>query len=123
MSNEASHEELLKGVLEQVIRNNRSARPGTPMAELREAIEGALTALPPPGIRGVQAGPRRSPPSGSSIPPLKSSGGMQTSRSSNGSNSWLKKYDVLELDNLRGSVLGSTSTRGNLEQPVWQSSA
>ena len=47
MAHEQSHEELLKGVLEQVVRNNRQMRPGTPMAELKMAIEAGLTALPP----------------------------------------------------------------------------
>ena len=43
---EESHEELLKEVLDRVIKNNYQARPGTPMAELKDAIEAAITALP-----------------------------------------------------------------------------
>ena len=47
MANEQTHEELLKEVLDQVIRNNRQMRPGTPLAELKAAIEAGLTSLPP----------------------------------------------------------------------------
>ena len=43
---EMSHQELLDKVLERVIQNNLSARPGTPMAELKEAIESAIQDLP-----------------------------------------------------------------------------
>ncbi|MEW6403925.1 MAG: hypothetical protein AB1649_19190 [Chloroflexota bacterium] len=47
MSNEQSYDDLLKTVLDRVIQNNQQIRPGTPMAELKEAIEGALASLPP----------------------------------------------------------------------------
>ncbi len=47
MSAEQSHEELLREVLENVIRNNQQLRPGTPMAELKTAIEAAINNLPP----------------------------------------------------------------------------
>lgn len=47
MSNDQSHEELLSKVLDIAIQNNQRARAGTPMAELKAAIEAALTALPP----------------------------------------------------------------------------
>jgi hypothetical protein len=47
MAGETNQEELLRNVLERVIQNNRQVRPGTPMAELRSAIEAALSALPP----------------------------------------------------------------------------
>ncbi len=47
MSTEQSHEELLRQALEIAIRNNQQIRPGTPMAELKSAIETALNSLPP----------------------------------------------------------------------------
>ena len=47
MSTEQSHEELLNGVLDRIIDNNKQMKPGTPMAELRSAIETSLAALPP----------------------------------------------------------------------------
>jgi len=47
MNTDTSHEELLQQVLDRVIQNNRASRPGTPMAELKSAIEGALDTLPP----------------------------------------------------------------------------
>jgi hypothetical protein len=47
MANEQTHEQLLKEVLDQVVQNNRQLRPGTPMAELKSAVEAALGALPP----------------------------------------------------------------------------
>jgi hypothetical protein len=47
MSTDLSHEELLQRVLERVIENNRRDRPGTPMAELKSAVESALSSLPP----------------------------------------------------------------------------
>ena len=47
MSNVTSHEELLGKVLDLAVRNNQRIRAGTPMAELKAAIEASLTALPP----------------------------------------------------------------------------
>ena len=47
MSTEQSHEELLQGVLDLIIDNNRQMKPGSPLAELKAAIETALAALPP----------------------------------------------------------------------------
>lgn len=47
MANETNHEELLRNVLDRVMQNNRQIRPGTPMAELKAAIEAAISALPP----------------------------------------------------------------------------
>ena len=47
MASDQAHEDLLKGVLDQVVQNNRQIRPGTPMADLKAAIETALTSLPP----------------------------------------------------------------------------
>jgi hypothetical protein len=47
MSQDNAHEELLKTVLDRVIQNNQQLRPGTPLAELKDAIEAALTSLPP----------------------------------------------------------------------------
>jgi len=41
------HEELLKVVLNRIIENNQNIRPGTPMADLQNAIEGAIENLPP----------------------------------------------------------------------------
>ena len=47
MSTDLSHESLLRKVLDIAIQNNQRTRPGTPMAELKAAIETALTSLPP----------------------------------------------------------------------------
>jgi len=47
MSTESSQEELLKIVLDRVMESNSKANPGTPMAELKAAIEAALSSLPP----------------------------------------------------------------------------
>lgn len=47
MTQEMSQEQLLQQVLERVSQNNLATKPGTPLAELRTAIEGALGALPP----------------------------------------------------------------------------
>jgi hypothetical protein len=47
MAQDMTHEELLRGVLDRVVENNRSLRPGTPMAELKDAIEASLSSLPP----------------------------------------------------------------------------
>lgn len=47
MAQEMTHEELLKGVLDRVVENNKRLRPGTPMAELKDAIEASLGSLPP----------------------------------------------------------------------------
>lgn len=47
MSAEQSHEELLREVLDIVVQSNQQTRPGTPMAELKTAIEMALSSLPP----------------------------------------------------------------------------
>jgi hypothetical protein len=47
MSEDLPHEELLNKVLDIAIQNNLRVRAGTPMAELKAAIEAALTALPP----------------------------------------------------------------------------
>jgi hypothetical protein len=47
MSNEQSYDDLLKTVLDRVVQNNQQIRPGTPMAELKDAIESALASLPP----------------------------------------------------------------------------
>jgi len=47
MATENSQEQLLRTVLEHVVQNNRQIRPGSPMAELKAAIEGALSSLPP----------------------------------------------------------------------------
>lgn len=41
------HDALLNSVLERVIENNQQIRPGTPMADLKEAIESAMSSLPP----------------------------------------------------------------------------
>lgn len=40
-------ERLLREVIDQVMASNKATQPGTPMAQLRDAIEGALTSLPP----------------------------------------------------------------------------
>jgi hypothetical protein len=47
MSTTDPHEQLLADVLEQVTTNNRQGRPGSPLAELRTALEAALASLPP----------------------------------------------------------------------------
>jgi hypothetical protein len=47
MNEDQSHEELLREVLNAVVQSNQQTRPGTPMAELKTAIETALAALPP----------------------------------------------------------------------------
>ncbi len=47
MSTEQSYDDLLKGVLDRVIQNNQQIRPGTPMSDLKDAIEAALASLPP----------------------------------------------------------------------------
>jgi hypothetical protein len=44
---QASQEQILEGVLDRITQNNLSGKPGTPIAHLRTAIEGALSALPP----------------------------------------------------------------------------
>jgi len=41
-----NHDELLRTVLDRVVQNNQRLRPGTPLAELKDAIEAALTTLP-----------------------------------------------------------------------------
>lgn len=43
---EQSHEALLGEVLNRIEQNNESLRAGTPLAELRDAIEAALQSLP-----------------------------------------------------------------------------
>jgi len=47
MPADTTHEELLKSVLDRVVKNNQELRPGTPLAELKDAIEGSLSSLPP----------------------------------------------------------------------------
>jgi hypothetical protein len=47
VSTEQTHEDLLQEVLQLVIENNQQMKPGTPLAELRTAIEAALASLPP----------------------------------------------------------------------------
>ena len=47
MSQEGSHEALLREVLEQIVQNNRAQKPGTPLAELKSALEVAIRDLPP----------------------------------------------------------------------------
>lgn len=47
MTQKHDHENLLKEVLDRIIENNRNIRPGTPMAELQSAIEGAIQNLEP----------------------------------------------------------------------------
>lgn len=42
-----ANEKLLQEVLERIIQRNMQIRPGTPMAELKNAIESAISALPP----------------------------------------------------------------------------
>ena len=47
MATDTNQEQLLRTVLEHVIQNNRQLRPGSPMAELKSAIEASLASLPP----------------------------------------------------------------------------
>jgi hypothetical protein len=47
MAMEPAQEDLLRQVLDQVVQNNQQIKPGTPMAELKAAIEAALGSLPP----------------------------------------------------------------------------
>jgi hypothetical protein len=47
MTTDMTHEQLLKDVLDRVVQNNQQLRPGTPLAELKDAIEASLSALPP----------------------------------------------------------------------------
>jgi hypothetical protein len=47
MTTELTHEELLKNVLDRVEESNQQLRPGTPLAELKDAIEASLSSLPP----------------------------------------------------------------------------
>lgn len=47
MSTDETHEELLREVLDNVVKSNLEVKPGTPMAELQEAIETAISNLPP----------------------------------------------------------------------------
>ena len=42
-----ANEKLLQEVLERIIQRNMQIRPGTPMAELKNAIESAISSLPP----------------------------------------------------------------------------
>jgi hypothetical protein len=44
---EQTYNTILKEVLDRVVQNNQQLRPGTPLAELKEAIEAALSTLPP----------------------------------------------------------------------------
>jgi hypothetical protein len=46
MKQTVSHEDLLRQVLDRVIENNRQIRQGTPMADLKQAIEEAIQSLP-----------------------------------------------------------------------------
>ena len=46
MSTKISHDDLLKEVLERVVQNNQQLRPGTPLSDLKSAIESALGSLP-----------------------------------------------------------------------------
>jgi len=46
MSDDKNYDALLNTVLNQVIENNLHARPGTPMADLKAAIETAIESLP-----------------------------------------------------------------------------
>jgi hypothetical protein len=45
--NDQSHDELLAKVLDIAVQNNQRARAGTPLADLKAAIEAALSSLPP----------------------------------------------------------------------------
>ena len=47
MAPDDANEKLLEEVLERVIQRNMQIRPGTPMAELKNAIESAISSLPP----------------------------------------------------------------------------
>lgn len=47
MAQKTDHDELLREVLDAVIENNRQTRPGSPLAELKSAIESAIGSLPP----------------------------------------------------------------------------
>lgn len=47
MASDSDQEQLLRSVLERVMQNNRQVRPGSPMAELKAAIEASLASLPP----------------------------------------------------------------------------
>lgn len=47
MSTETTQEKLLQDVLNRVVQRNEQLQPGTPLAELKEAIEAALSSLPP----------------------------------------------------------------------------
>jgi hypothetical protein len=47
MTQDMTHEELLEKTLDRVVENNKRLRPGTPMAELKDAIEASLSSLPP----------------------------------------------------------------------------
>lgn len=47
MSAENTHESFLREVLDQIAQNNRALKPGTPLAELKAALEVAIRELPP----------------------------------------------------------------------------
>lgn len=47
MSKDVQHDELLQNVLDRVVQSNLQIKPGTPMAELKDAIESAIGSLPP----------------------------------------------------------------------------
>jgi hypothetical protein len=47
MTSDSSHEQLLKDVLDRVVQHNQQLMPGTPLAELKAAIEESLSTLPP----------------------------------------------------------------------------
>lgn len=47
MTSDSDQEQLLRKVLEQVVQNNRQTRAGTPMAELKAALDAAVSSLPP----------------------------------------------------------------------------
>jgi hypothetical protein len=47
MNSDLTHEEALRQVLDLVVQNNQQSKPGTPMSELKIAIEAALASLPP----------------------------------------------------------------------------
>jgi hypothetical protein len=47
MATETNYNELLEQVLKRVIANNEQIKPGTPLAELKEAIEESIKNLPP----------------------------------------------------------------------------
>lgn len=44
---DTSYDDLLRNVLDRVVQNNQQLKPGTPLAELKEAIEASLRDLPP----------------------------------------------------------------------------